>query len=260
MDIFNRKKLAAAEAEIERLKEMLTNSEQTYKQELNNARDYIAKLEAKTTENNKRKNIYSIRDTVLQNRKYIDSVYCSKRSFFTSNEYQLYQILCTVIANVEKEKSVNLSLFSHVRLADVVRLWEEYYNNPSESKKSFVHCKTKNRYKQQIDEEIQRLVSDFDENDYKETFLYPLLSRHIDFLVCINIDDENKSIPICAIELNGSEHSTDFKRQKSDELKRDLFNAAKVDLLTLDNDTLRDRGALESVVFGRIIEILIKRQ
>lgn len=269
MDIFNRKKLAAAEEKlraadltIAQLREQLYETENTYKQKLNDARDRIEELEAKAAkaaDNKKSKNyIYHIRDTVVKNREYISAVYCSKLSFFTSNEYKLYTILCSIVQTVQNEKSVELSLFSHVRLADIVRMWEEYYNNPNKINKSFTHCKEKNRYKTEIVNKIQESVSDFNEDDYKETFLYPLLSHHIDFLICLNKCDEYKSIPICAIELNGSEHYKDFRRQTSDKLKESLFEGSKISLLSLDNDTLNDSKSVEAIVIGKIYEALQK--
>ncbi len=263
MDIFNRKKLAeakkkisAADFMITQLNARLDQTEKAYKQKLNDAQDRIEELEVKCVENKKSKYIYRIRDKVMQNREFISAVYCSKLSFFTPNEHQFYTALSSIVQTVEKEKSIKLSLFSHVRLADIVRLWEEYYNNPNKSSKSFIHCKEKNRYKSEIVKEIQELASDFNEDDYRETFLYPLLSHHIDFLICL--DKDNNSIPICAIELNGSEHHTDFKRQKSDKLKESLFEGSKISLLSLDNDILQDSKSMEAIIIGKIFEALQK--
>ena len=273
MDIFNRKKLAeaeekyteaekkilSAELRINQLNEKLYETERTYKQKLIDAHDRIEELESKTDENNKSKNyIYYIRNTVIKNREYISAVYCSKLSFFTPNEYKLYILLRSIIQTIQKEKFIELSLFSHVRLADIVRMWEEYYYNQNKSDKSFFHCKEKNRNKTEIVKIIQECAPDFNEDDYKETFLYPLLSYHIDFLICLDKNDEFKSIPICAIELNGSEHYKNFRRQKSDKLKESLFEGSKISLLSLDNDDLKDNKSAEAIIIGKIYEALQK--
>lgn len=108
---------------------------------------------------------------------------------------------------------------------------------------------------------ITEIKSDFDNDDYKKTFLYPILSSHIDFLICLN----RKTLcePILAIELHGDEHDessdkSDKRRIWYDNLKAALFVSKQVNikLLVAKNDEL-DNADKRSNLKNDILEALI---
>lgn len=67
--------------------------------------------------------------------------------------------------------------------------------------------------------------SDFNNQDYKETFLHPLLHSHIDFLICRA--GNGKPEPILALELFDKNHFDKTQRalRRNDKFKENLFAA-----------------------------------
>lgn len=135
----------------------------------------------------------------------------------------------------------DLVLLSKVRLADIIELWEEFYNdeakeiarkqNPLNNGKVFLNALSKNSAKSLINERIVELDSTFSNNDYLTAFLYPLLRLHIDFLICKHTDKNVE--PMLVIELNGKEHyrnseNSDGRKIKNDELKEAIFRSKGV--------------------------------
>ena len=312
MDIFNRKKLAAAEAEIERLEKAcakfqsdITEAEniaKRYKREIDEVRSSIEEkqkekdekvFKTKIEELNKKlveaeatisdlklcleqsEDIASIEDTVgtvkkasykirrevvngklgehsnkeKRYEKYMASIYKSSKSFFTSNELKFYDLLSPLA------QSHGLIIFSKVRLADIVDLWERFYDeksledakeqNPYEKGVAFLKAKDLAKYpnKKAIYNRIQELNPDFNNRDYKTAFLYPLFRLHIDFLLCKKI--ENNIVPLIAIELNGEEHykKDDWIKKTNDRFKTSVFfsDYVYIGFLSVYNDVLYDK-------------------
>lgn len=211
---------------------------------------------------------YHIRNVVKKKYYYMDEVYRSKLDFFHSSnkqkrsyEYEMYKLLLNIIYELRSEdiiddegKSIRLSLFAQVRLADIVEL----------QCSSFDYFQ-KNSYKKDICKMITGIKPDFDNDDYKKTFLYPILSSHIDFLVCLN--RKTFCEPIVAIELHGEEHDessdkADKKRIWYDKLKAALFDAKQVNikLLVANNDELDNadrRSKLKEDILETLIDLML---
>lgn len=237
MDIFNRKKLAEAEAEIRKLKEY--NHQQYSEQQAmldklriaeNEVRKYIQKHDADkkiigklkqgneelkwelkeseavisafleqsgnidaVEDNSRTKNAagYVIRNELIEGKidvnkkirsKFVAALYKSRKSFFSSNELKFYEIL----SDLSQKKG--FILFSKVRLADIIEMWEKFYDeesmekankqSPYEQGTAFLNALNKNPFKKQVYDRIQKLNPDFDDRDYQAAFLYPLLRLH----------------------------------------------------------------------------------
>ncbi len=211
--------------------------------------------------------VYHIRNIVKKHTYYMDKVYCSKSDFFhsfkkdeSSNEYKMYKLLLSVIYEMKSESLINtdgecirLSLFSQVRLADIVELqcsaFDKFKNDP---------------YRKSICGMIEGNKPNFDNEDYKKAFLHPLLNQHIDFLVCIN--EKTQCAPLLAIELHGSDHDenskfADKKRISNDKFKKALFELekVKVELLIVKNEYLDSKDIKDSIS-KTIIKCLEKRE
>lgn len=112
------------------------------------------------------------------------------------------------------------------------------------------------------------IKSDFDNDDYRKTFLYPILSSHIDFLVCLN--EKNQCTPLLAIELHGNDHDensekADKKRIWYDDLKRTLFESKYVEIklvaaknIELENE--ESRNNLKKTIHNILMSCLEKRE
>ena len=132
--------------------------------------------------------------------KFVAALYKSSKSFFSPNELKFYEIL----SDLAQEKG--FILFSKVRLADIIEMWEKFYDEesiekakkltPYEQGTAFLNALNKNSFKKQIYGRIQELNPDFNDRDYQTAFLYPLLRLHIDFLLCKKI--ENNIVPLMA--------------------------------------------------------------
>lgn len=223
------------------------------------------------TTNNYEKSAYIIRDEIVYGRKIknkkpeewknsqgknynqmsaslMSALYRNKENkkrneyFFTTNEFAFFDLLMPLIQINE------LVLLSKVRLADIIELWEKFYNNeakeaekkqnPYENGGVFLNALEKNRSKMSINERIIELNPNFNNTDYKTAFLYPLFRLHIDFLICKRTD--TNIIPLLVIELNGNEHYKDRKKIKNDDLKEAIFrsNSVTIGFLTIYNDLL----------------------
>lgn len=177
------------------------------------------------------------------------SIYKSNKSFFTSNELKFYDLLSPLA------QSHGIIIFSKVRLADIVDLWERFYDeksledakkqNPFEKGVAFEKAKDSTKYpnKKAIYNRIQELNPNFNNNDYKIAFLYPLFRLHIDFLLCKKV--ENYVVPLMAIELNGKEHykNDDWIKKTNDQFKRSVFfsDYVYIGLLSIYNDVLTEK-------------------
>lgn len=229
------------------------------------------KLKEPSKDINENDVFYHIRNVVKKKDYYMDELYRSKLDFFHSSnkkkrsyEYEMYKLLLNIIYELRSKdiiddegKSIRLSLFAQVRLADIVELQYSSFDNFQ-----------KNSYKKDICKMITGIKPDFDNDDYKKTFLYPILSSHIDFLICLN----RKTLcePIVAIELHGEEHNessdkADKKRIWYDKLKAALFDAKQVNikLLVANNDELDNadrRSKLKEDIFETLIDCLQKTE
>ncbi|MBD5116161.1 MAG: hypothetical protein HDT48_01430 [Ruminococcaceae bacterium] len=244
MDIFNRKKLAEAKAKldaandaIDKLQEKLNNVEQTYVQKLHDSEEYIDNL--KNTNNVCR----SIRNQVMNTPKQVNSVYRVKESFMSWCENKLYIWLCE-IAYSDEFKKEGLSVFSKVRLADIVELWEECYSKKEEDQRgvftdSIEFSNGKVNYgKKSVNDLILEKKPDYDNQCYRITFTYPIFDKHVDFLICRSKGDGIPE-PILVIELYDSRHfdSKNKTLVESDKFKENLFGALK---LRFDNSLRND--------------------
>lgn len=157
--------------------------------------------------------------------KFVAALYKSSKSFFSPNEFKFYKIL----SDLAQEKG--FILFSKVRLADIIEMWEKFYDEesmekakkltPYEQGTAFLNALKKNSFKKQIYDRIQELNPNFNDRDYQTAFLYPLLRLHIDFILCKKI--ENNIVPMMAIELNGEDHYKDWKKINNDNFKKSVF-------------------------------------
>lgn len=206
-----------------------------------------------------KKPIFNIMNQVRENPNYMSALYCSKYSFLTTNEYKMYVLLENLIYE-NRDTLGDLSVFANTRLADIVKLFEEEYNSGDNS---FCKNLNKNPNKKKICELIEKYMPNFNDGDYKNAFSYPLNRLHIDFLICDNEND--KSRPVLAIELHGSEHDpksekADWNRIKNDKFKRELFDSKNksmnVRLLVIKNEELDDTGKLTNIIFEALSKCL----
>lgn len=222
MDLFNRKRLAAAE------------------QELAEARREIARLkekcEAQTNEHSIKEVYHTIRTKIIHDPDQARSVYTKKESFMSWYENSLYTWLYEIVTS-DEFKEEKLSVFAQVRLADIVKLWEESYNE-------FVHGiefspGKENSGKKSAHKAMLESKSDFNNHDYEETFLYPLLHSHIDFLICRA--GNGKPEPILALELFDKNHFDKAQKtlRRNDKFKESLFAALNIKI-EFDNSLRND--------------------
>lgn len=195
---------------------------------------------------------YEIVDGVRNKPKFMASIYLSKKFFLSQYEYKMYNLLENLLYDYRDEFG-DLVVFSQVRLADIVKLFEENYNT---GEYSFCDSLGKNPNKKSVYELINKFMPDFNNNDYKSAFLFPLLRSHIDFLICDH--NEGTSNPILAIEVHGTEHDEqsadpDWKRIYNDRFKKSLFNpqnkAMNIRLLIVKNQELDDEKKLRDKIY-----------
>lgn len=206
---------------------------------------------------------YTIRKEVVDGIKKVDStqlmsaLYKNKK-FFSKNEFNFYELLMPLI------QSNGLVLLSKVRLADIVELWEEFYDdkakeiekrrNPLNRGKVFLNALSKNSIKSLINKRMVELNPEFSNSDYLIAFLYPLFRLHIDFLICKCTDKDVE--PMLVIELNGKEHyiasqNGDSAKTRNDKFKEAIFRskAVKIGFLTIYNDLLyKNRDELSKIM------------
>lgn len=289
MDIFNRKKLAAAEAEIKRLKEynhqqyseqqaIFDKLQNIREQELNNEIEKLKKklkeAEATNEDNNKTENAaYIIRNELVDGKicdnkkirnKIVASVYKSCKNFFSPSELKLYEML----SNLVQQKG--FILFSKVRLADIIEMWEKFYDeesmekvkeqNPYEKGTAFLNVLNKNSFKKHIYNRIQALNPNFNDKDYQVAFLYPLLRLHIDFLLCKKV--ENNIVPLIAIELNGEDHYEDQIKIKNDNFKKSVFfsDYVYIGFLSIYNYVLNNEEDKLREIISDVMDDLSKKE
>lgn len=251
MSIFGRREIAELKADLERKEQEIDSLKQSI-EELNSCIDF---------DKNEDRDCYNFRMKIVRDKKLAASVYKSK-DFMSSHEFKLYMLLCE-ISSSEKLKEYELTIFSQVRLADIVKMWEE---NLEEFKEKIVYSsggKTlTNRSKEKVYSEMEK--ENFNDRKFNKTFLYPLLRSHVDFLICRPKNDT--LIPLMAIELFGKEHfeSKNIKRQSNDEFKKLLFEAVGVGFdNSLTNEALKEAlnnsdkmDALKSELEGKILGII----
>lgn len=251
MSFFGRKEIAALKAElakkeqeIESIKELLTD----------------VKIKAEQNEEHSECRYYMLREKLAQDRKLTESIYVRKYHFMSMCEYKLYKLLCEVSIS-EKLKKYGLIVFAQVRLADIVRLRENTIEDFKKHIKFYVNGTEKtNRNKEQVYSAMENLGLN-DDDSYKQTFLYPLMRSHVDFLICRPL---NKNLtPLMVIELFGEEHF-DYKNKKlqsNDEFKKLLFEAIKVSFdNSVTNEAIKEaskdenkRDALKLEFEGKIL-------
>lgn len=231
----------------------------------------ILNLKKSSTDVNDNDTFYHIRNIVKKHPYYMEEVYCSKLDLFhsfkentKSHEYEMYKLLLNIIYDLKSENLVNtdgqnikLSLFAQVRLADIVGL----------------QCITFDYFQKKVDKNsickmIYGIKPDFDNDDYKKNFLFPILSSHIDFLICLN--GKTLCEPLLAIELHGEDHDensdkADNKRIWYDKFKNAIFESEKVKikLITFKNselDSSDEKQNLKEEIYKAIISCLENRE
>lgn len=189
--------------------------------------------------------LYKIKSKKIYHKKGVRTEY-----FFSENEFNFFELMTPLIQSNE------LVLLSKVRLADIIDLWEKFYNNeakeaekkqnPRENGGVFLNALEINNSKKLINNRMIELNPNFNNTDYKTAFLYPLFRLHIDFLICKRTD--SNILPILVVELNGKEHYQNYKsydsyRVSNDELKQAIFRSKAVNIgfLTIYNDLLYEK-------------------
>lgn len=206
--------------------------------------------------------IYNITDQVRDNPEYMATLYCSKNSFLSPNEFKMYTLLENFAYNYCADFG-SLSIFANTRLADFTKLFESNYIGEKDS----FSKKTENKPKKKaVCEIIDKFMPNFNNQDYKLAFLYPLLRMHVDFLICADSEeDDNITKPILAIELYGSEHdknsaNPNWKTIFNDSFKKSLFsyknNAMGVRLLIIKNEELENEDKLEKKIYDAVEKCL----
>lgn len=235
MSFFGRKEIAALKAE-------LAEKER----ELDSIKELLADVKGKTEQNNSECRYYTLREELVRDRKLTESIYVRKYNFMSWYEYELYKLLCKVSVS-EKLKKYGLTVFAQVRLADIVRLRESTLENFKKNINFSVNGTEKtNHYKEKVYSAMESLGLN-DDDSYKQTFLYPLMRSHIDFLICRSL---NKNLsPLMVIELFGEEHF-DYKNKKlqsNDEFKKLLFEAIKVSFdNSITNEAIKEASKDEN--------------
>lgn len=215
-----------------------------------------------TDSQDKKDPIYNITDQVRENPDYMATLYCSKNSFLSSNEFKMYTLLENFAYNYCPDFG-SLSIFANTRLADFTKLFESNYIGEKGSFSKNAENKPK---KKAVCEIIDKFMPNFNNQDYKLAFLYPLLRMHVDFLICADSEEDNNTTkPILAIELYGSEHdknsaNTNWKTIFNDNFKKSLFsyknNAMGVRLLIIKNEELEDKDKLENKIYNAVEKCL----
>lgn len=168
MSIFGRKEIAKLKKELEDKQMELDEQRRIFDNEISELKDKIQES----------KKVYEISNLVRDSDRNMEKMYCSKFSFLTGYEQILYELLTEIMT---ENPDMNLFLFANTRLADIIKTWEQYYNNPNKPcKESFVN----NSFKTSLNDEIKSIKTDFNDTDYKKAFIEPLINSHIDFLVC----------------------------------------------------------------------------
>ncbi|MCM1062412.1 MAG: DUF2726 domain-containing protein [Eubacterium sp.] len=165
----------------------------------------------------------------------------------------MYNLILSVINDFKKSKDYNkLSLFSKVRLADIITL------------KTYSYDKFKKTKSSNLIEMIDGHIPDFNDDDFKKVYLYPLLGLHVDFLVCLN--EENHCVPLLVIELYGDEHNKNSKYADKDRIENDEFKQAlfeledvKIDFMIVENKELAEADKLKEKLRAKLVECLEKR-
>lgn len=241
--------------EIEELKKKLLYYE-NHTKKLQDRNKNLVNLMWKSSSQDNKNPIYNIMDEVREKPEYMSALYLSKDSFFSPNEYKMYFLVEDLVYE-NRDAFGALYVFANTRLADIVKLFEEKYNSGDFS---FCKMQHKNPNKKEICSLIAKHMPNFDDEDYKLAFLYPLFRMHVDILICADGDD-NKIKPILAIELHGSEHdrnsdNPDWNKIYNDEFKKSLFNiknnAMGVRLLVIKNEELEDMDKLTNKVYDAV--------
>ncbi|MCH5204832.1 MAG: DUF2726 domain-containing protein [Oscillospiraceae bacterium] len=219
MSIFGRKEIAALKAELaekerelDRIKELLAGS--------------ISNVEKNSNEEDSEYYFNTFRDKIVQDKKLAASIYARKYEFMSWREYKLYELLCE-ISTSDNLKNYGLKVFAQVRLADIVKLWEdtldEFKNHILYQSGGEIRI---NHSKEKVYAEMEE--ANFDNKKYKQTFLYTLLRSHVDFLICRPWKDT--LAPLMAIELFGQEHfdPKNINLRINDEFKKFLFDAVEI--------------------------------
>ncbi len=207
---------------------------------------------------NRKDPIYNITDQVRESPDYMATLYCSKNSFLSPNEFKMY----TLLENFAYKYCADfgsLSIFANTRLADFIKLFESSYVGEKDSFSKKAENKPK---KKAICEIIDKFMPNFNNEDYKLAFLYPLLRMHVDFLICADSEeDDDTTKPILAIEMYGSEHNENSEKPNrktifNDNFKKSLFsfknNAMGVRLLIIKNEELEDEDKLENKIYDAV--------
>lgn len=205
-----------------------------------------------------------IGDNKKAKHKFVASLYKSCNSFFSPNELKAYEMLSDLV------QKKGFFLFSKVRLADIIEMWEKFYDeesmekakkqNPYENGTAFLNALSRNSFKKQVYDRIQKLNPDFNDSDYRTAFLYPLLRLHIDFLLCRKI--ENNIVPLLAIELNGEEHYNDWIKINNDNFKKSVFfsDYVYIGFLSIFNDVLNNEEDKLRKVISDVIDGLSNKE
>lgn len=234
MDFFNRKKLLALTQELASTKELLKK-----------ANEENERLKEKSVKKND-SDFDALRKRIIQDKYLAKSIYVGKQYFMSWYESRMYRLLCDIV-NSNELKEYGLIVFSQVRLADIVKRWEDCYSSEKGSDNSFTKAISKNGYKCKINTLLLESKNDFNNHDFDEMFLYPLLRSHVDFLICRTLSPNTKNerlAPLMVIELFGQEHfDFDWRNrqlQRNDEFKKHLFEATEIGFdNSLKNETLK---------------------
>lgn len=223
MSIFGRKEIAKLKEELEKkeqelihIKELLRKSNDDLK---NNAKDKSSNDIGND----------AFRKRIVQDAALAKSIYDRKWDFTSWYETRLYELLCEVSVS-DVLKKYKLKVFAQVRLADIIRVREESLDDFKKSINFIASNGTPkiNRSKELVYKEM--MDANFDDEKYRQTFLYPLFRSHVDFLICR--PSNKKFTPLMAIELFGKEHfALDGKSKKlqcNDKLKKCLFEAVGI--------------------------------
>ncbi|MDE5995280.1 MAG: hypothetical protein K2G60_07185 [Oscillospiraceae bacterium] len=235
MDLFNRKKLLILTQELANTKELLKK-----------ANEENERLKEKSFKKND-SDFDALRKRIIQDKCLAKSIYVGKQYFMSWYESRLYRLLCDIV-NSNELKEYGLIVFSQVRLADIVKRWEDCYSSEKASDNSFIKAISKNGGKRAINTLLLESKNDFNNHDFDELFLYPLLRSHVDFLICRTLSpntEEERLVPLMVIELFGQEHfdvnGRNRQLQRNDEFKKYLFEATEIGFdNSLKNETLKN--------------------
>lgn len=165
----------------------------------------------------------------------LKALYKTERALFTTGEVRVFEWLLSIFNDCEfiKRTGNRFFLFPKVRIADFTELW---YNELGSYKKSSYNVDGTIRYSKNV--QILHKIGEISKDEkiqselYKKIALYPILNKHVDFLICEKALDKNGGANYLAkmiVEAHGEEHDSISKKKNYKSVESDNFKESYFD-------------------------------